>query len=128
MAVSFLLYQNETYGGTFSDVTEGQWFAGYVFTAAAQGLVDGYPDGTFRPEKTLTREQMAVMLARYYARSGVTTQGSLDFADAAKISGWAVDGVSVCVGLGLVQGDPRGRFLPQSRLSPRCRSCSRDTA
>ena len=39
------------------------------------------------------------MLARYYARSGVTTQGSLDFADAAKISG------------------PRGRFLPQSRLT-----------
>ena len=77
----------------------------------------GYDDGTFRPEKTLTREQMAVMLARYYARSGVTAQGSLDFADAAKISGWAVGGVSVCVGLGLVQGDPRGRFLPQSRLT-----------
>ncbi|MFR7745565.1 MAG: S-layer homology domain-containing protein [Acutalibacteraceae bacterium] len=83
-------------------------------TAASSRATTTGPSG---PKKTLTREQMAVMLARYYARSGVTTQGSLDFADAAKISGWAVDGVSVCVGLSLVQGDPRGRFLPQSRLT-----------
>lgn len=101
----------------FSDVDLTAADAPYLAWAADSGIVAGYDDGTFRPEKTLTREQMAVMLARYYARSGVTTQGSLDFADAAKISGWAVDGVSVCVGLGLVQGDPRGRFLPQSRLT-----------
>ena len=101
----------------FSDVDLTAEDAPYLAWAADSGIVAGYDDGTFRPEKTLTREQMAVMLARYYARSGVTTQGSLDFADAAKISGWAVDGVSVCVGLSLVQGDPRGRFLPQSRLT-----------
>ena len=101
----------------FSDVDLTAADAPYLAWAADSGIVAGYDDGTFRPEKTLTREQMAVMLARYYARSGVTTQGSLDFADAAKISGWAVDGVSVCVGLGLVQGDLRGRFLPQSRLT-----------
>ena len=101
----------------FSDVDLTAADAPYLAWAADSGIVAGYDDGTFRPEKTLTREQMAVMLARYYARSGVTTQGSLDFTDAAKISGWAVDGVSVCVGLGLVQGDPRGRFLPQSRLT-----------
>lgn len=101
----------------FSDVDLAAEDAPYLAWAADSGIVAGYDDGTFRPEKTLTREQMAVMLARYYARSGVTTQGSLDFADAAKISGWAVDGVSVCVGLGLVQGDSRGRFLPQSRLT-----------
>ena len=100
----------------FSDIND-YWAATYVDFLYNSGVTTGYDDGTFRPEKTLTREQMAVMLARYYARSGVTTQGSLDFADAAKISGWAVDGVSVCVGLGLVQGDPRGRFLPQSRLT-----------
>ena len=102
---------------TLSDVNKNTQYSTAIYGAVNAGLVAGYDDGTFRPEKTLTREQMAVMLARYYARSGVTTQGSLDFADAAKISGWAVDGVSVCVGLGLVQGDLRGRFLPQSRLT-----------
>ena len=57
------------------------------------------------------------MLARYFVRSGVTAQGSLDFTDAARISGWAADGVGMCAGLGLVQGDARGRFLPQSSLT-----------
>ena len=68
MAVSFLLYQNETYGGTFSDVTEGQWFAGYVFTAAAQGLVDGYPDGTFRPDAGITRAEVCAIVNRTLGR------------------------------------------------------------
>ena len=115
----FGIAQMPTAGSTYWNMVHGLTAedAPYLAWAADSGIVAGYDDGTFRPEKTLTREQMAVMLARYYARSGVTTQGSLDFADAAKISGWAVDGVSVCVGLGLVQGDPRGRFLPQSRLT-----------
>ena len=68
VAVSFLLYQNETYGGTFSDVTEGQWFAGYVFTAAAQGLVDGYPDGTFRPDAGITRAEVCAIVNRTLGR------------------------------------------------------------
>ena len=101
----------------FSDVDLTAADAPYLAWAADSGIVTGYDDGTFRPGKTLTREQMAVMLARYFARSGVTAQGSLDFTDAGKISGWAAGGVSVCTGLGLVQGDTRGRFLPQSRLT-----------
>ena len=101
----------------FSDIDLTAADAPYLAWAADSGVVAGYDDGTFRPEKTLTREQMAVMLARYYIRSGVTAQGSPDFADAARISSWAVDGVGMCAGLGLVQGDARGRFLPQSRLT-----------
>lgn len=101
----------------FSDVDLTAADAPYLAWSADSGIVTGYDDGTFRPEKTLTREQMAVMLARYAARTGVTAQGQLAFTDAAKISGWAADGVAVCTGLGLVQGDARGRFLPQSRLT-----------
>lgn len=101
----------------FSDVDLTTADAPYLAWSADSGIVTGYDDGTFRPEKTLTREQMAVMLARYAARTGVTAQGQLAFTDAAKISGWAADGVAVCTGLGLVQGDARGRFLPQSRLT-----------
>ena len=101
----------------FSDVDLTAADAPYLAWSADSGIVTGYDDGSFRPEKTLTREQMAVMLARYAARTGVTAQGQLAFTDAAKISGWAADGVAVCTGLGLVQGDARGRFLPQSRLT-----------
>ena len=82
------------------------------------GIVTGFDDGTFRPGRTLTREQMATMLARFYALSGITAAGSADgYADADAISAWAVNGVALCTARGLVQGDPQGRFRPQSDLT-----------
>ena len=82
------------------------------------GIVTGFDDGTFRPERTLTREQMAVMLARFCTLSGMTVDGGADgYADAGSISAWAVDGVALCTALGLVQGDAQGRFRPQSNLT-----------
>ncbi|OMF89933.1 S-layer homology domain-containing protein [Paenibacillus sp. FSL R7-0273] len=48
----------------FSDVPAGAWFAADASAAARLGLVQGYADGTFRPEAPVTREQLAVMAAR----------------------------------------------------------------
>ncbi|WP_052380408.1 S-layer homology domain-containing protein, partial [Paenibacillus camerounensis] len=48
----------------FSDVPAGAWFAADAQAAAGLGLVQGYADGTFRPEAPVTREQLAVMAAR----------------------------------------------------------------
>ena len=101
----------------FCDVDLSAADAPYLAWAADSGIVTGYADGTFRPDRTLTREQMAVMLARYYTLCGITAEGSLAFADAARISVWASGSVSMCAGLGLVQGDTHGRFLPRSNLT-----------
>lgn len=35
--------------GNFSDIKDSDWFAPYVYSAASAGIVDGYPDGTFKP-------------------------------------------------------------------------------
>jgi hypothetical protein len=48
----------------FSDVHAGAWYAADAAAAAGLGLVQGYADGTFRPDAPITREQMAVMAAR----------------------------------------------------------------
>ncbi|KUP25331.1 hypothetical protein AWJ19_18425 [Paenibacillus sp. DMB5] len=48
----------------FSDVPAGAWYAADASTAADLDLVQGYADGTFRPEAPVTREQLAVMAAR----------------------------------------------------------------
>ena len=45
--------------------------APYIAWASDSGIVTGFDDGTFRPGQTLTREQMATMLARFYALSGI---------------------------------------------------------
>ena len=102
----------------FSDVDPASDLAPYIAWASDSGIVTGFDDGTFRPGQTLTREQMATMLARFYALSGITAAGSADgYADAETISAWAVNGVALCTARGLVQGDPQGRFRPQSDLT-----------
>ena len=40
---------------TFSDVSESDWFFTYVATCVQYGWIDGYPDGTFRPDNSITR-------------------------------------------------------------------------
>ena len=102
----------------FSDVDLSLETAPYIAWASDSGIITGFDDGTFCPDQTLTREQMAVMLARFYTLSGTTAGGSADgYSDVGDISAWAVDGVALCTALGLVQGDAQGRFLPQSNLT-----------
>lgn len=54
-ALSISLYTNEQ--SSFSDVSSDDWFSGYVLTAYKKGIVNGYSDGTFRPEKTVNRSE-----------------------------------------------------------------------
>ena len=55
---------------SFTDIAEGQWYTDAVNWAAEQGVVNGYPDGTFRPEAPITRQEMATMLYRYWKLRG----------------------------------------------------------
>lgn len=48
--------------GTFNDVESGQWYADAVNWAAEHGIVNGYEDGTYRPNDNLTREQMLSLI------------------------------------------------------------------
>jgi hypothetical protein len=48
--------------GTFRDVMKGQWYTPYVEAAAAQGVISGYPDGTFRPANRVNRAEFLKMI------------------------------------------------------------------
>ena len=50
--------------GDFTDVTESNWFSGYVGYCANAGIIIGYPDGTFGPNKPVTGYEALVMLLR----------------------------------------------------------------
>ena len=76
----------------FSDVPAGEWYTDAIIWAAANGIVFGCGDGTFRPEMAVTRAQAAVMLCGYAAFAGrdVTARADLSaFGDAADIPAWA---------------------------------------
>ncbi|MBQ3578587.1 MAG: S-layer homology domain-containing protein, partial [Firmicutes bacterium] len=49
-------------GGVFPDVADSAWYAGYVSSAAACGMVVGYPDGSFKPDKLLKYAEFIAMM------------------------------------------------------------------
>ena len=104
--------------GAFSDVEPDSPSAPYIAWACGAGIVKGYSDGSFRPEETLTREQIAAMLARFYISSGQAGAGKslAVYSDAAQIAPWATAGVSICTGMGILEGSG-GAFHPQDKLT-----------
>lgn len=102
---------------SFTDVAEGQYYAAPVAWASAEGIVEGYEDGAFRPSDPITREQLAAILCRYARYKGLDTsvKGDLgQFPDAPSVSLYAADAMSWAVGAGLIAGmdgmlQPRGQ-------------------
>ena len=81
---------------SFSDVSTGLWYSEYVEWATEQGIVLGYGDGTFGPEKLITREQAILIIQRYVNKCGITTESSdiSDISDYESVSKWAYEAVS----------------------------------
>lgn len=67
----------------FSDLPTGHWAYGAVAKLAAAGVVDGYPDGTFKGDKTMTRYEMAQIVAKALAKGAIGADDRLvsEFAD-----------------------------------------------
>ena len=83
---------------SFSDVAPGQYYAGPVAWAAAHGIVNGYPNGTFAPDAPITREQFAAILYRYAQYKGFDVRGRANlyaaFTDAGQVSDYARDAMA----------------------------------
>lgn len=98
----------------FTDVKRDQWYSEAITWATMVGIAQGYPDGKFYPNQSITREEMCVALDRFLTAEGIEAQeASLDFEDAQMISQWARDGVAHLVTMGLVMGKTHHRFVPR---------------
>jgi len=62
----------------FSDVGANQKASGYIASAVNAGIIQGYPDGTYRPNETVTRGQMAIFLSRAF---NLTEEAATPFKD-----------------------------------------------
>ena len=92
--------------GTFTDVTPDSWCYGYINDAASNNLVLGMGDNLFAPNALITREQMAVMVAKALGSKAPAVNGNeLDaFSDRSAVSSWAVTGMEEAVKAGIVSG------------------------
>lgn len=99
----------------FTDVDD-EWFATAVNWAANVGVVNGFEDNTFRPNDTITREQLAAILCNYAAWKGedVSARAELSrYSDAAAISSWATDVMRWAVAENLISGVTTDELQPQ---------------
>lgn len=91
----------------FSDIRPEHWYGLYIASAYKHGIVNGRPDGTFGPNDTITRQDMAAMTAR--ALKGNLTEFSkedLNFKDNNAISDYAVSSLAYTVKSGIILGRP----------------------
>ena len=91
----------------FSDVPEGKYYTNAVIWAAQNEIVNGYPDGTFRPDVNITREQLAAILYRSASKNDHVLAEEADlsgFPDAPDVHAYAKEAMGWAVGAGLING------------------------
>lgn len=109
----------ETAEAPFTD-TAGHWALEAIAWAAQNNVVAGYDDGTFGPEKLVTREEFAQMMYNYAKFKGydLTAGGDLtQFPDAGAISDWAETALSWANGKSLINGHDNGTIDPQGNTT-----------
>lgn len=90
----------------------GRWSEAFVGGAATAKLLAGYPDGTFGPDRPVTRAELVTMVLRAL---DLKPQGTPRFGDAAEH--WAAGYVSRAVADGIVSGYPDGTFRPDAPVT-----------
>ena len=106
--------RNEYWSQTnpYSDVSADDWFNNAVSTLTNAGVLDGYEDGTFKPNGNITRAEFATITARFFE---ATYDGENLFPD---IEGhWAQDYINEAANAGIVNGYEDGTFRPQQYIT-----------
>lgn len=101
----------------FSDVQADAWYAEAVGWAAANKVVTGYADSTFRPNAAVTREQAAAILYRYAKSKGIDVSvgentNILSYVDVQQASEYAIPALQWAVGAGVLNGKNDSRLAP----------------
>ncbi len=107
-------------GSSFSDVRSGAYYAKAVAWAARRGVVEGFPDGSFRPDQPVSRQQLAAILWRYakLERADRGLRAPLeDYRDAGEVSAYAAEPLGWALAEGILQGTKEGDLLPQGRAA-----------
>lgn len=98
----------------FSDVEPGQWYESYVNSMAAMGLLTGYQEGTFLPEKNITRAEFVSALSRVVAPE--EGQPALDFSDVDE-GHWAYAALKNAVARGWLKGYDGNTLRPDGHIT-----------
>lgn len=98
----------ETAAASFTDVAAGTWYANAAAWAQKQNLVNGYPDGSFRPDASVSRQELMTIFWRFAAKQGAAKESPIaaiaDYADVKTVAEYAVTPICGMVANGIVTG------------------------
>ena len=98
---------------SFTDVKPGAWYYNAVAYLERYNLINGMGDGTFRPDRSITRAEFAAMVMRYFLVDPYT--GAPIFSDLSS-DHWAYDLINSAHAYGFVQGYTDGSFAPDQKI------------
>lgn len=99
----------------FTDLSPSEYYYNAVIDLSDRGVIGGFPDGSFKPNQTVTRAQLAVMLVNANKLSTFASAGST-FTDVSQ-SYWAYPFISTAANAGYLGGYPDGSFQPEKEVS-----------
>ena len=125
--IFFRLLTNETRAvywctdNPYGDVSPEAWYNNAISTLTNMGILDGYEDGTFRPDEPVTRAELTKMAVSFFDYSDADgTRYTFPDTDS---SAWYTRYISAAAALGLVQGDENGLVRPNAGIT-RAETCT----
>ncbi len=101
----------ESEEASFIDIKD-HWSKDYIKEVVSKNIIKGYPDGTFKPENKITREEFASILIRAL---GLQTETGMSFADT--LNRWSTDSISTAVYYNIIAGYNENTFGPSDPIT-----------
>ncbi len=119
IAVALELLSNESSSNDFDyknfhDI-KGRWSETFIHKLVGKSIINGYPDGSFRPENDITRSEYSVVISKLLKKFRNIESNSYYFNDT--YSHWASDDISSLHELNLLNGYSNGDFRPDNNIT-----------
>ncbi|WP_341347023.1 S-layer homology domain-containing protein [Paenibacillus sp. FSL H3-0469] len=100
----------ETKKANFSDISSSKWYYSSILQANAAGYIQGYEDGTFKPDQKINRQELAVIISKLLKLTA--SAAAPEFGDMAKSADWSKGAIGAVSEQGIMTGSGDGNFRP----------------
>lgn len=114
-ANDFLLVQNDYDTPCFKDITAGQWYTTYVCYAKEQGIIEGYPDDTFRPAKNISRVE-ALKIVLKTLEMPMSTSPAINYFTDTELTAWYAPYVQTAYQNNLLEETEGQKYFPGKEI------------
>ncbi|MGO4545123.1 S-layer homology domain-containing protein [Paenibacillus sp. 2TAB23] len=104
-------------GTSFSDLDSQNWSSTYIESLASSGIINGYEDGTFKPNHEITRAEMLTVISRIVNLKALSQNDApAEFSDISD-EYWAKAAIEEAAGAGMINGVSTNQFAPENKAT-----------